>query len=199
MSKWLLIIICFLISCSTSSYHYTHTPINTAQPKIIPVYIDTTFSRDQKAAIYKVVGEWNVVLNGYVKLDIVSSSFDMDEANLYTITTTRSITILNIDSRSNIIPPAAREGEVIDAFCYMERWIYMISDRMDDMTKFSGVLRHEISHALRGNHIPRAKHLSLMNPIYSDEGNACIDYWTIEEVAKENSLDPQKLNYCTRD
>ena len=143
-----------------------------------------------------IVAEWNMVLNGYIRYDIVSTKFDMGAAKLYQLTTTPSLTILNIDPGSSIIPPVKNEGDAVDAFAYQGKWIYMVSSRMPTMEEFGGVLRHEISHTLGANHIDRKRHLSLMNPVYSNEGNACVDYWTVQEVARANGIDSNKLNYC---
>ena len=72
--------------------------------------------------------------------------------------------------------------------------IYLVRERFDNDVVF-GLVLHEISHLLWAEHIGRT---GLMSPGYTDINNECIDYPTIEQVAKHYHIPIKELNYCIK-
>jgi hypothetical protein len=188
-----------LPACSSVLPHYAYTrhPYNTEHAKIIPVWVDKNFGQADLILVQSALDGWNYALNGYIKFEIVSSTFDMELSEIRRINTEHGVAILKIDSTSKLIPPANDGDNTVLAFTVGHRWVYMIRDRERDDRMFRGVLLHEEGHTLSAGHISRALHNSLMNPNYSDAYNQCIDYWTMLVVSQMQGLDSTKLNYCT--
>jgi hypothetical protein len=88
-----------------------HRPIYTARkpseviPKLtIPVYIDKTFSSDDKTSIDNAINQWNYVLNDQMSLRVVSYDFDMEPNILLEAQAKRVFLILKVDSDNYAIP-----------------------------------------------------------------------------------------------
>jgi hypothetical protein len=203
--KYLLlsVFIC-LIGCShIPSYIYTHTPSNIGNARHIPVYIDKYFTEEDKLKIGIAIDDWNYALNNYIVFDIASTQFDM-EPDVIRSALSNGLLILKIDSNSAYIQPSENGGIVL-AFTngVNGHVIRVIRDRFGisdhpisgDKNSLTLALRHEIGHALGLHHIMHEK--TLMWPKLTLEYDQCIDKTTIEEIAKVQHLDVNKLNYCT--
>src|SRR5258706_6828041 len=81
----LTVIIVLICSCSITFnkprigyYHYTRNVYHEGYAKEIPIWIDRNFSQGEMIAIDDAISNWNYVLNGYIKLDVVDTHFDME-------------------------------------------------------------------------------------------------------------------------
>ena len=204
--KWFLLLTlsCLLFVSADCSgylqYHYTRRPVNNGECRIIPVYVDQSFTTQQKLSIADGIASWNYALNNYMRLEAIWS-FDMGITDINHIQDNGGIAILAIDSSNSIVPITA-DDVLVQAFTTTYRafpnthYIYMIVDRLrSTKTRFVDAIRHEIGHGLLASHI--YDHPSIMNDPYVEEYAHCIDQYALHEVAIKNHLDETKLNYCS--
>lgn len=190
----------FCIGCSGHhSYHYTNLPPNTSTIEIIPVYIDVRFGQADRIAIDNSLNAWNYALNNYIKLEVISYTFDMDPNDIKAALSNNGILIMRINSHNPIIPPSTDENTMVLAF--VDRvggnLFYVVRDRITN-DQLQQITLHELGHIM-GCCSSQNHHLydtSLMNKFYNSEYMRCIDKATIIEVAAFRKLDPTKLNYC---
>ena len=175
------------------TYQYTNIPSTSVYCKRIPIYIDINFSNANKLYIDNAINAWNYVLNGYIKLDVVSYSFDMEPSELKSIFDNNGVMILQIDSDSNFLPPSKIEGNAIDGITDRVggNTIYLIRDRLSD--KIEQITLHELGHILGALDMEGD---TVMNGTLSPKYSKCIDERAMEAVAAFQHLDPNKLNYC---
>lgn len=196
-----LFVLLVLANCvGVVHYQYTRKPINNSECKVIPVYIDKSFSEKDRIDIDDAIAAWNYALNNYIRLGVQETYFDMEPSILKNIIDhNNGIIFLKINSSSQIIP-ITKHGEVVDAFtdAIGGHFIYMIDDRLRyTPVRFVNAAKHETGHILGASHINNKP--SLMNNPYVERYSMCIDEGTIIEVAKYYNLNPNLLNYCVYD
>jgi hypothetical protein len=195
-----LLLVLFATNCSGYiTYTYTHRPENIGVCYTIPVFIDKNFGNADKVEIYNAVQSVNYSLNGYIKLDIQQTSFDMEPSILQkVIQDDNGIIILKIESDNPIIPNPDPERITAAFTDPSKHFIYLIEDRLrSSESRFVDATRHELMHGLYADHVN--DHPSMMNNPYVKEYAKCVDYYTMIQVAKHYNLNPSLLNYCTYD
>ena len=192
---FLLVLTLLFVGCYASLPHYTYTrnPASEATGRIIDVYLDTTFSTEDKLSIDNALSDWNYALNNYIRFQVVSTTFDMEPSDIIKIGQSHALVILKINRNSSLIPPA-KVGRVM-AFTYPNGPIYIIRDRFDDQKELEEVVRHETGHYLGSPHSPRWD--VLMSVVFTRDYEQCVDYDAIVRVAKAWRLPINRLNYCS--
>ena len=192
MKLIILIISIFLIGCSNYQYGYisVSSPIQACQHK--PVYIDTQFSPIDRDNIEKAIDTWNYVLNGFIKFDIASETFDMDPSEIKNAINNNGVLILKINSLNPIIPVPKINGTVLGFAATGGHYLYLVKDVILDK-EIETITLHELGHILGS---PDIDGEALMNTKHSEENSRCIDKRSMEEVAKYQNIDPKTLNYC---
>ncbi len=175
-------------------YSYVRKPINEGPAlRTIPIWIDKGFGEADKVAIDDAIRAWNYALNGYVKLVVVDTSFDMEVDKIVTQVKENGWLFMKIDSKSPLIPSQKTPGYWTIGFT--ERLgghhLYLVRDRLGNEDVF-GVTLHEIGHLMGSDHVGSR----LMYPHYTRARFQCIDYDTIFAVASYNNLPLNSLNYC---
>ncbi len=185
-----------LIGCGISGplpYHYIKgVEATNVATKVVPIYIDTQFGEADKLAIDDAVNQWNYALNGYIKLEVASTHFDMEPDIISQVLIKgNGWLFLRIDSQNSIVHDPT-EGKVL-AFVNEigGNRIYFVRDRFSNEA-VKGIALHEIGHLLGAQH----DNVYLMKPHYNWYDYRCVDQHTIEEVATYQHLDIKKLNYC---
>jgi len=200
MKRLVLLSALLFAGCAhTPTFTYTKTPSTyISHKKVLPVYIDGSFSTEDQTAILGVIQEWNQALNGYIVLDVVSRSLDVsvesDQAMKMVMSAKNShgLMIIRIDSTAMFIP---KDDWNTDYAWTTVNETYLIRDRIQD-EQVSFIVRHEIGHYLGWYHSHQLG--TLMDEHYNEAIQACIDQVTMQRIADENGLDIGSLNYCKR-
>lgn len=175
-------------------YHYTHVPYHEGTPvREIPIWIDKNFGEADKVEIDKAVDSWNYAMNGYVKLKVVDTHFDMEVDKIVTQVNAGGWLFLKIDSKNKLVPPQSDKGFWTIGFCEQigGHHMYLVRDRLTNDDIY-GVTLHEIGHLMGSGHVGQR----LMYPHYSRARFQCIDYDTMVKVSGFFDLELDNLNYC---
>lgn len=189
--KKLLLMLIFLVGCVrvTSDYKYvTFTRRAEVPSVVVPIWIDKTFDVLDMNSLENSVAEWNYVLNGHIKLEIVSKEFDMSVSEIEEIKRRDGWIVMKIDSSNGMI-----KGKNWLAYCdhVSGHYMYIIRDRMraNDVQR---IALHEFGHLLGSEHVG----LHVMYPYYAWGRYNCIDWATAREVAMHWGMSPDRLNFC---
>ena len=204
-----------LIGCSSINY-YTYKevdpPAHISHPVIIPIVIDSKFSSGEALAIKQAAREWNIVLNGQIKLEFgehLADGVDKKQ-HLYPDTfnsfadgqklqgsyenTNLGWVIYHLDSNDSNLGSFGDISSGTLAFVkgIDEHYVVVAADRMVGRS-LKDVMMHEMAHLLGAEHI---KIGSLEYPYYSAKQSDCIDKITVAQVAEVRKLDMKTLSYC---
>lgn len=198
----LLCAIAFLIeSCQyidapiMGAYQYTHQETSAISPvRVIPIWIDKNFGEADRIEISNAIAQWNYALNGYVILNVVDVEFDMEPIKIVEQVRMNGWLFMKIDSSgSSFIPANEKPG--FNCIGFTERLggnhLFLVRDRLENNEVF-GVTLHEIGHLLGSPHVGDR----LMRAHFTRATAQCIDFLTIEKVAKYAGIPVGNLNYC---
>lgn len=199
---WLLALAGTLVGCGAFSfinqpqlgrYTYTHKPdYEGPTVRVIPIWIDKDFGLADKVAIDDAINAWNYSLNGYIRLRVVDTEFDMEVDKIVTQVKSNGWLIMKING-DNAMVPLLKDGYRTIGFC--ERvggnHLYLVRDRLMNEDIF-GVTMHEMGHLLGSPHVGER----LMFPHFSRARFQCVDSVTLEQVARYNGIPLDRLNYC---
>ena len=193
---FILLIAILTTSClHLPGYSYTQHIPSTATQRVITVRIDKNFSFDDKIAIDDALNTWNYALNNTIVFKVISSNFDMEPSEI----TDAGLLILKIDHNSYLIPVSETPNADVLAFIpdLGSKDLYVVRDRIADGLQLKEIIMHEIGHFFYVKHTTDPK--SLMYSQLFVYYQQCIDKYTIEEVAKTQYIDINRLNYCIYD
>lgn len=211
--KYLMVlfsVLCLLCGCTstTSYFHYHSVPqlVNNTHYKVIPVYVDQSFTKEEVATINKVVDEWNKVLNGQMRVAIASGTFDhTNESQVKLITqieknTGEGFMLVGLNHDDKMIANFIKhENEKSKALAFCDQigddrinGMFVIRDRIG-MRNLHQVLLHEFGHALGSDHMIA---YSFMYPNYGASEPDCVDKLTAAQVAGYQGIYLSHMNYC---
>ena len=161
--------------------------------EVIPLRLDPAFPADERREILRAVGEWNHVLNGYVRFELAIRVFHAEgqrsdpappRANVWNILPARGAMPIGgrITRPMALMQPLPNGGGVV-----------MIFHNETAVAAFATAVRHELGHVLGLPHDPASR---LMSPILDPLGQQCIDKATVTAVAKMRGLPLDQLNWC---
>ena len=178
-----------LISCNTHKYKYTQIPPPGYTLRTKPVWVDKTFSPQDKAVIEDAVGQWNHVLNGTVVLKIVSYQFDMEIETLYQASREKGLLIMRVESDNYMVGDPTTGAWVNELGGGR---LYVVKDKVStDMLK--GIMLHELGHVMGASH---QEGNTLMFERYNTLKFTCIDQATVKQVSTYQLINLNHLNYC---
>lgn len=193
-----ILLICMLLGLMGCGFrdglhYYINAPsgINVVT-RVQDVYVDKDFGSADKVAIQEGIEQWNYAFNKQIEIRVVSWDFKMEPSVLKD---KNAWFILKIDSSSKLKPPETKEKPTL-AFADKigGHYIYIIRDRIsnDDV---KGISMHELGHLLGSEHVG----MHLMHDTYVRGKYPCVDYASVESVAKAQHLEVAGLNYCIFD
>jgi hypothetical protein len=160
--------------------------------EIIPLRLDPAFPADERREILRAVGEWNHVLNGYVRFESVIKVFHAEgqrsdpappRANVWSILPARGAVPIGgrVARAMALLQPMPHGGGVVMIF------------RETAIMAIATAVRHELGHVLGLQHDPASR---LMSPIHDPLRQQCIDKATVAAVARMRGLPLDQLNWC---
>jgi hypothetical protein len=198
---WKKALICLLgllglMGCREAKTTYTAIPsTGHVLQREMSVWVDKNFSDEDKLDIQKSLEEWNYVLNGYQKFDVVSWNFDLGDNDLRMIQERRGIMILRIESSSGFMP-GDDPGFVTVAWTNRigGNKIFVVRDRIHNMKRFHSAVLHELGHVEGAPDFDGEG--SLMDGVYQKSNPTCVDKRSAEAVALYQGIPFEGMNYC---
>jgi hypothetical protein len=171
-------------------FYYTKAPEYDGIPlKTIQIYEDKNFGNADLVSLDSAVGQWNYALNGYIRLVVVSTTFDMQPEILDSVVNHNSgWLILKTDSYSEV---AKNKLTVGTSNSVGGNVIHIIRDRITN-EDLEIIMLHEIGHLLGSGHNTSY----LMAKHFDRDHMQCIDYFTLSNVASFQHIQLNRLNYC---
>ena len=194
-----LMIVCLLVGCGhvAMPFHYIQAGGYAAIPlRVVHIWIDKEFGAADQVALDDAIRQWNYALNGYVKLVVVSTTFDMEPEVIQRANLEGGWIIMKVHSGNSIIPDQSDKGQVK---YYTLAWVneigghhmWMVRDRLRNEW-MTGVALHEMGHMLGALH----DDVYLMQPHFNWEDYRCVDQWTLKQVSTYQHIPMGSLNYC---
>ena len=178
--------------CVSRAIQYTSAPVQADPGRVVPIHIDQTFNIYERAKILRAVNEWNVVLNGQVRLEVSPSMFDATPYLAAGARRPEGWIVAKIDSRSPIIGNSAMNRALAVTVGTRRAIVYVVADRLGSRD-LSGIMMHEFGHAFGASHDAGSQ---LMHPYYTGDKQRCIDKGAVRAVAAAQNLDLGRLNWC---
>lgn len=194
------------IGCASSNqlFKYSNNPVaqNIINKRVVPVYMDKSFTNDERIQILSAIGEWNYALNNSIKMDVQSTDIDNSKESVSKLLnvieqTGQGYLLLRLthdDSRlKDIIDPDDGTLAFVNSLGNNGHLMVVLSDRIGNRD-LKTIVEHEFGHLLGCMHT-LAK--SLMYPSYGGGSSyPCIDKISMLQVANYNKIDPRNMNYC---
>ena len=178
--------------CTAGAIQYTNVPAQEVPSRVVPIRIDRSFSMYERAKIFRAVNEWNVVLNGQVRLDISPENFDATPYKHAGAARPEGWIVARIDSRDQLVAGSSMSRALAITLGTRRALIAVVADRLGSRD-LGSIMMHEFGHAFGLGHDPSSK---LMHPYYTGDMQRCIDRGTVRAVAAAQNLAFERLNWC---
>lgn len=194
---FILMVLTLSVGCSPSYYSYVKgkAPEHINAAKIIPIWIDDSFTPAQRVDILKSVDEWNLVFNNQIRL-MASGYFhgaDGAEDKYQEISKTHlGWIVVKANEKDPLVKDIIGPADLAFAVGLGGQILVVISDRIGTRN-LKTILMHEMGHLLGANHVNTP---SLMMPKYGEQTYNCIDKITSAQVASFQNLNFETFNYC---
>jgi hypothetical protein len=214
MSKFTLALFCLLslfnLQCGASywTYHLGNPPAHVGAPTIIPVWVDARFTPVQDQQIAAAIAEWNLVLNGWVKIVLMTHSEPGIDQHPHDYPTTfrtweagQTLQKSAEQSGDGWVIYAAHQGDKMlddttpEMIAFVrgpgQHYIVIITDRLGTKS-LKNIVMHEMAHLLGAQHVSNPS----LESNYYDGRNDCIDKITVAQVASTLRIPLAQLSYC---
>ena len=178
--------------CLSGAIQYTSAPAEAEPRRVVPVHIDRTFNMYERAKIMRAVNEWNVALNGQVRLTVSTDKFDSTPYLAAGSRRPEGWIVAKIDSRSPVMADKSMSRALAVTVGTRKAIVYVVADRLGSRD-LGGIMMHEFGHALGVGHDASSQ---LMHPYYTGDKQRCIDKGTVRAVAAAQGLAADRMNWC---
>ena len=158
------------------------------------MWIDKNFPLTEQKEIERAIAEWNTALNQGLAMQVASVKFDMEWSEIERCLSENGIMILSVPSYGDVMRYVDDGNIGAKTDKIGGNVIYLLNDRVNKDNIFAFTL-HEMGHVLGAEHTEHG----LMYPRYRSNKTYCVDKEAVEQVARYNGLDINKLNYCKQE
>jgi hypothetical protein len=162
---------------------YTDHVATATRSEIVPIRVVGQFVSDDREKIVRAVDEWNLALNGFVRLELVPKGHPWVPGKTWSIVAVQGA-------------PPTTTGRLPLAFAYaMPRGGGLVAVYVDRIGKrdLGGVVMHELGHVLGLGHDDRG---GLMTAHYHPTAQQCVDKAAVQGVASRRGVPVGQLNWC---
>ena len=196
----LLIVGLVVIGCLSvrrEEVRYSQFSNDVVVSKEMGLWIDSRFSDLELREIRRGVDQWNMVLNGNMKI-VVLGRHDMEMELVSRVSSSMSERmVMKVSPENAIVPFMDKFGQLTITIAWCDRisghYMYFVDGRvgLEDMHH---VFLHEMGHMLGLGHMDG----KLMHPSYTKSRYLCIDKESAFEVARVHGFNLATMNYCLR-
>jgi hypothetical protein len=179
-------------ACASRAIQYTSAAPQAEPARVLPVHIDQAFNIYERAKILRAVNEWNVALNGQIRLEVSPTALDATPYLAAGARRPEGWTVARIDSRSPILGSSAMNRALAVTVGTRRAIVYVVADRLGTRD-LGSIMMHEFGHAFGLGHDSGS---DLMHPYYTGDKQRCIDKGAVRAVAAAQNLDFSRLNWC---
>lgn len=198
---------CILTDCGAPQRRFIYTtntsPPTTITKRVIPIYVDRTFSTQDKLAIDNSINQWNYVLNKQIVLVVITYDFDMEPELIQQAQRDNGFLFLKVDSDNLTIPDdmPVEQCRHTPGCALTAAWtdrlggsvLKIVRDRIA-AKDVEYIVLHEIGHLFYLQHVPDSRLLMYET---NQHQPVCIDQDAAYKVAVTYGLDTIHMNYCT--
>lgn len=196
-----MIMMVIMMGCGTKYWVYKggERPSHVTDVRIIPVWVDSKFSKWEMMKIRGAIKEWNGVFNGQIVLRLDKPYVGLHEAQERGEEINRTGNgwiIMKYNEDDPLIKDYVEIGDKKLAFVPKDsegHVMVVIGDRIGERD-IGPILLHEMGHMLG------AKHVNIKGLMYPNEEPMwevdCIDKVTVMQVAKVQGMEFRSMNYC---
>jgi hypothetical protein len=169
---------------------YTHhAAIVAVSPEVVRLRIDDGFSLYDRAKILRAINEWNFVLNGHMRFEVVAPDAD---GKPRPIKSAWALVPLK-KSPMNLRGGSNHEALAVTLGIPAGGGIMLVMLDRIGTRDLAGVMRHELGHVLGLGH---DAHGGVMAAVYSPYDQGCIDRRAVQAIAAGRHLPVDGLNWC---
>lgn len=191
-----------LASCAPGLYEYhnvSQAEFHEAY-RVIPLYVDGRFTKEQRIDLSDAVNEANYMLNGNLRIEVKKWSLDIESEEGKKISETISkthegILVLSLSEDDPKIEELVKDNGMlafVNALGERANILVVVNDRIGNRD-LKTIFLHELGHALGAQHTSAT---SLMYNYYGSRQTKCFDRITVAQIADYNNLDLNTMNYC---